>query len=118
MEKGNKGIAIGASVGVLAGVIAGVLLAPKSGKETRTDIAKHVHEMKDKIADELTKVGDVTKDAYNGIVDRIVKVYELGKKITTKDADDIRKKLDDNYDKVVKTIRAKKAKEIEKSIKE
>ena len=115
MEKQSKGIIIGTSVGALAGVIAGILLAPKSGKETRSDIAKHIHEMKDKIAEELTKIGDVTKEAYNGIVDKVVKVYELGKKITTDDADDIRKKLDHNYDKVIKNIRAKKAVEVKKA---
>lgn len=114
MEKESKGIIIGASVGALAGAIAGILLAPKSGKETRADITSYVHEIKDKIAEELTKVGDVTKETYNGIVDKVVKVYELGKKITIEDADDIRKKLDDNYDKVVKTIRAKKAVKIKK----
>ena len=115
MEKESKSVIIGATVGVLAGAIAGILLAPKSGKETRAGITNYIHEMKDMIADELTKAGDVTKDAYNGIVDKVVKVYELGKKITTEDADDIRKKLDDNYDKVVKTIRAKKAVEVKKA---
>ena len=115
MEKQSKGALIGATVGVLAGAIAGILLAPKSGKETRDDLVKQIHEMKDKIAEELTKVGDVTKETYNGIVDKVVKVYELGKKITTEDADDIRKRLDDNYDKVVKTIRAKKAVEVKKA---
>jgi len=115
MEKESKSVIIGATVGVLAGAIAGILLAPKSGKETRADITNYIHEMKDKIAEELAKVGDVTRETYNGIVDKVVKVYELGKKITTEDADDIRKKLDDNYDKVIKTIRAKKATEVKKA---
>ncbi len=114
MEKQSKGAIIGASVGALAGVIAGILLAPKSGKETRADIASHIHEMKDKIAEELAKASNMTKESYNGIVDKIVKVYELGKKVTIDDAEQIRKKLDDNYDEVVKTIRAKKAIEIKK----
>lgn len=105
MENKNKGIIIGASVGVLAGVIAGVLLAPKSGKETRSDIAKYVHEMKDKIADELSKAGNVTKGTYNGIVEKIVKVYELEKKITAEDAKDIKEKLDSNYDEVKKAMK-------------
>lgn len=105
MDKQNKGIIIGASVGALAGVIAGVLFAPKSGKETRADIVSYVQEMKDKIADELTKAGDVTKDAYNKIVDKVVMVYELEKKITAEDAKDIKEKLDSNYDQVKKAIK-------------
>jgi len=105
MDKQTKGIIIGASAGILAGAIAGVLLAPKSGKETRADIAKYVHEMKDKIAEELDKAGKVTKEAYNGIVAKVVKVYELEKKITTEDAKDIKDKLDANYEEVKKAIK-------------
>lgn len=117
MEKKNKGILIGASIGVLAGTIAGILLAPKSGEKTRNDIANYIHEMKDKIANELTEANDLTKKTYNAIVDKIVKVYELGKKITTQDADDIRGKLDSNYDRVIETIKAKKKIEIKKAAK-
>ena len=115
MGKQSKGIIIEASIGALAGVIAGILLAPKSGKETRADISNYIHEMKDEIADELGTVGNVTKEAYNGIVDKIVKVYETAKKITAEDADDIRKKLDDNYGAITKTINVKKATEVKKA---
>ncbi len=109
MDKQNsgmgKGILIGASVGVLAGAIAGVLFAPQSGKETRANIANYIHEMKDKIAEELMNVEEVTKEKYNEIVEKIVKVYELEKKITVEEAQDIKEKLDANYDEVVKVIK-------------
>ena len=105
MEKQSKGIILGASIGVLAGAIAGVLLAPKSGKETRDEITKYIHEMKDKIAEELTKAGKITKDSYNEIVAKIVKVYELEKKISAEDAKDIKDKLDSNYEEVKKAIK-------------
>jgi len=105
MDKQSKGIMIGASAGLIAGAIAGILLAPKSGKETRADIANYVGEMKDKIAAELDKAGKVTKDSYNMIVDKVVKVYELEKKITAEDAKDIKGKLDANFNEVKKTIK-------------
>jgi len=105
MDKGTKGIIIGASAGLLAGAIAGILLAPKSGKETRADIAKYLGEMKDKIANELSKVKKLTKEAYNEVVEKVVKVYELEKKISAEDAKDIKKKLDSNYDQVKKAIK-------------
>lgn len=105
MEKQSKGIILGASIGVLAGAIAGVLLAPKSGKETRDEITKYIHEMKDKIAEELTKAEKITKDSYNDIVAKIVKVYELEKKISAEDAKDIKDKLDSNYEEVKKAIK-------------
>lgn len=105
MDKQTKGVIIGAGAGIIAGAIAGILLAPKSGKETRADIAKYLHEMKDKIADELAKAGKVTKEKYNEIVEKIVTVYELEKKISTEDAKDIKAKLDKNYGQVVKAIK-------------
>jgi gas vesicle protein len=105
MDKQSKGIIIGASVGVIAGAIAGILLAPKSGKETRADIANYLGEMKDKIADELSKIGKVTKENYDKIVKKVVKVYELEKKITPKDAEDVINKLSDNFESVKKVIK-------------
>lgn len=117
MDKQSKGIIIGATAGVLAGAIAGILLAPKSGKETRADIANHIHEIKDKIAIELDKAGEVTKETYNGIVDKIVKVYELEKKLSKDDAKDIKKKLDNNYDKVMETLKTKETTEVKKASK-
>ena len=106
MDKTTKGVIIGASAGILAGAIAGILLAPKSGKETRADIAKYIHEMKDKIATELSKAGKITKEAYNEIVAKVVKVYEVEKKITAKDAKDIKERLDSNFEEVKKAIKA------------
>lgn len=40
MSKNTKKLAVGALIGAAAGYVAGVLTAPKSGKETRSDI-KH-----------------------------------------------------------------------------
>jgi len=104
MKKQTKELVIGTTLGIVAGAIAGVLLAPKSGKETREDIAKYMHEMKDKIAEELHKAGKVTKEKYNEIVAKVVKVYEVEKKITTEDAKDIKDKLDHNFEEVKKAV--------------
>ena len=105
MDKKAKGILEGAAIGVLAGAIAGVLFAPKSGKETRAEIGKYLHEMKDKIADELTKTGEVTKEKYSEIVGRIVSGYETSKKITAEDSKDIKKRLEENYEEVSKAVK-------------
>lgn len=48
MKKGR--FAIGAIVGAVAGVIAGILTAPKSGKETRSDIKEKATELKNTAA--------------------------------------------------------------------
>ena len=52
-----KKLALGVIVGAVAGVVAGVLTAPKSGKETRADIAHKAEELKD----QATKAVDDTK---------------------------------------------------------
>ena len=102
MDKTTKGVIIGASVGVLAGAIAGILFAPQSGKETREDIKKYLHEMKEKIAEELSKVGEITKEKYDEVVGKTVKIYETEKKISSEDAADIENRLKNNYDEVAK----------------
>ncbi len=97
-----KGVGVGLAVGALAGAIAGVLLAPKSGKETRADIAKYVLEMKDKIAGEIEKAGKFSKETYQAAVKKVVGSYEKGKKISTEQAKEIQADLDENFDKVKK----------------
>lgn len=47
----SRKFALGAIVGITAGVIAGMLTAPKSGKETRSDIRKKAADMKGDAAD-------------------------------------------------------------------
>ena len=101
MDKQTKGILEGAAIGVIAGAIAGILLAPKSGKETRADIAKYLHEMKDKIAVKLAQVNDLTAKKYEQVVNGVVGGYVATKKITAEDAKEIKKKLGDNYKEIV-----------------
>ncbi|MDB5168370.1 MAG: exported protein of unknown function [Candidatus Saccharibacteria bacterium] len=89
MTKGK--FALGALIGAVAGVIAGVLTAPKSGKETRTDIKDKAVELKGeavKRADEVrnksaTVVDDVKEkaDDYRGRGERTIEgVIEGAKK--------------------------------------
>ena len=48
-KKTAKNVAIGVGIGTAVGVTAGVLLAPKSGKETREEIAKGAKEVVEKV---------------------------------------------------------------------
>ncbi len=101
-KKTMKGVGVGLAVGALAGAVAGILFAPKSGKETREDIKNYLEEMKDKIAQELDKAGDFTKETYQAAVEKVVSTYEKGKKITAKQAKEIQEELEEGYDKVKK----------------
>ena len=75
MSKGK--FVLGAVLGAAAGVGAGLLTAPKSGKETRTDLKKKAHELKQDAAtkgDELRAKGEKVyyeaRDAARDLHDR------------------------------------------------
>lgn len=104
-KKTMKGVGVGLAVGALAGAIAGILLAPKSGKETREDIKRYLIEMKDKIAEEIGDASEFTKETYQAAVKKVVGAYEKGKKISAKQAKEIQKDLDENFDKVEKAAK-------------
>lgn len=105
LTKDKKVMVAGASVGAVAGAIAGVLLAPKAGKETRSDIAKKIEEIKSKIPPELAKAGRVTKEIYSEIVGKIIREYERDKKIAKSEVKEISQKIDDSYEEVTKKIK-------------
>ncbi|MGL5917558.1 MAG: YtxH domain-containing protein [Culicoidibacterales bacterium] len=50
---GKKKFLVGAFLGAAAGALAGVLLAPKSGKETREDLAEKAEELKTMTPEEI-----------------------------------------------------------------
>ena len=64
-KQAAKNVAIGAGIGTAVGVAAGVLLAPKSGKETRDDIAKVTKDTLENVKDGLNtakeKIEDIIK---------------------------------------------------------
>ena len=47
-KKALKNVAVGAAIGATVGAVAGVLLAPKSGKETREELAQAAKEAVEK----------------------------------------------------------------------
>lgn len=82
--------------GALAGAVGGLLLAPKSGKETREDLAElakkiskqikmGAEETEDKVKEVFGNVSKATMDKYNEIktaaVDKIVELKKVGKEI-------------------------------------
>jgi gas vesicle protein len=110
-KKEKKGLAIGAAIGAVFGVIGGILFAPKSGKETRSDIKHAAVTAADKVhaeADELLEkaksltgkasdtakkhVGEVKHTADN--LREVVKSFKAGK-ASDKDLDSAIKKAKD-----------------------
>ncbi len=64
MAQDNKTgkFALGAAIAGVAGYVAGILTAPKSGKETRQDIAKKAGEVKEDAEEQLQKAQTELKD--------------------------------------------------------
>lgn len=94
----------GIAVGAVAGVIAGLLLAPKSGQETRDEINAALAEIKDKIAERLATLKDVTQEKYEEVVKAVIAEYTAAKSITADQAQEFEARLRDGYDAVRQTI--------------
>jgi len=58
----GRKIALGSAIAGVAGYLAGVLTAPKSGQQTRKDIAKTADNLKTDTADQLHDLNDELKD--------------------------------------------------------
>ena len=65
-KKALKNVAVGAAIGATVGAVAGVLLAPKSGKETREELAhaakEAVEKAKEKLEEVKEKAGEVAEN--------------------------------------------------------
>mgnify|MGYP001404498622 CR=1 FL=1 len=69
----------GLFVGGLIGVVVGVLYAPKSGKETREDIARTADELLAKAKEEYEYAVEKSKRAYEAAVKRFREMEEAAK---------------------------------------
>ena len=80
----------GLFIGGLIGVVLGVLYAPKSGKETREDIARTTEDLLSRGKEEYEKAVEKSKTAYEAAVKRLKdlelsakeKVHEVEGKVT------------------------------------
>jgi gas vesicle protein len=66
-ETALKNVAIGAAIGASVGAVAGVMLAPKSGKENREDLAKAVKEIPEK----AKEIVEITKEKMEEVKEKL-----------------------------------------------
>ncbi len=62
--------------GVVLGATAGILLAPKSGKETRKDLANKINQLKTQIADMLAKGSDTASETIDAMKEKLSAMEE------------------------------------------
>ena len=80
----------GIIIGIVVGIATGILVAPKSGKETREQISSTMLKMKGDFAEKFDKTKDISKEAYDKIIEEVVSTYEQNKEITKDQAKKIR----------------------------
>ena len=74
----------GLFVGGLIGVVIGVLYAPKSGKETREDIARKAEELMDRAKEEYEQAVQASKKAYEAAKEKVLQAEEKAGELTGK----------------------------------
>ncbi|OVE79328.1 hypothetical protein BVY00_00670 [bacterium G20] len=61
-EHTGRKVAVGAAIAAVVGYVSGILTAPKSGKETREDIADKAEDIKEDAAEQLQNAHDDLSD--------------------------------------------------------
>jgi gas vesicle protein len=74
MSGKNGDLLKGLIIGGLIGAVLGILYAPKSGKETREDIANKADELLTKAKEEYEKTVEKSKAVYEAAVERLKEV--------------------------------------------
>jgi gas vesicle protein len=90
MSERNGDLLKGLMIGGLVGAVLGILYAPKSGKETREDIARKTEDLLEKAKEEYEKGLEKSKLAYESAMKRLQdlevsakeKVEEVENKVT------------------------------------
>lgn len=73
----------------VAGFLAGILLAPKSGKESRQDLANKTKDLKDRMSSTKGQIKDMAHDTAEDIKSTTKKTIRRAKDISTKNSDDM-----------------------------
>ena len=122
MSERNYDLLKGLIIGGLVGAVLGILYAPKSGKETREDIARKTEELLNKAKEEYEKAVEKSKLAYESAIKRLHeleisakgKVEEVESKVTefaqqsTETIQDNKKRLKKAIDAGVEAYREEK----------
>ncbi len=75
-----KGILTGAVIGGLVGIVVGLLIAPKSGAETREELAGKAKEFADKVQDEYDALYDKARRTQDNLIHRLQEIEETARK--------------------------------------
>jgi gas vesicle protein len=67
-------------IGGLVGILVGLLIAPKSGAETREELAGKAKEFADKVQDEYDALYDKARRTQDNLIHRLQEIEETARK--------------------------------------
>ena len=85
-------------LGLVMGTVGGYLLNSNKGR-------KMTEQVKNKIADELSRLRDISKEKYRELVDKTIETYERSKEISKEEAAELREELEEKYDKIKSALK-------------
>ncbi len=97
----------GLAAGAILGLAAGLFLQSRKGKELTKDAQKKAMVLQKQVMKKLEAAGDMSKEAYEEMVDHVVDFYQKSKDVAAKEAPEVRKYLMGRW-KDVKTYLDKK----------
>jgi gas vesicle protein len=75
-----KGILTGVLIGGLVGIVVGLLIAPKSGTETREELAGKAKDFAEKLQDEYDALYDKTMRTQDSLIHRLQEIEETARR--------------------------------------
>lgn len=105
-QKSSSKLGLGVVIGAVTGVVAGLVLAPKSGKKLRSDVAKRAREIRKKM--EENNVDEVVQNIFDDVSDKTIAIYNTAKDMISEKLAEVTEpisKIDKNkYSKVVSDV--------------
>lgn len=86
--------------GLVFGFVAGIMLSPRSGRETRAEISSAYQEIRDRLAEEMSRLKEITRETYEQVVDSLTSAYVETSKITSREAAAIGKELKSGFERM------------------
>ncbi len=93
MNKKSGHLASGLAIGTILGIAAGFFIQSKEGKKLSKDAQKKALRLQKDVMKKLEDTGDLTKETYAELVDKILASYVKGKDIAQKEIPEVRKFL-------------------------
>jgi gas vesicle protein len=104
-EKGSSHLGAGLLVGAVIGVATATFLQSKKGKALTADVQKKTIALQKKVMSEIKNAGELTKESYQELVDKVVAYYVTTKDIAKTEIPEVTKLLRAHWKSVEKELK-------------